>query len=110
MAESDNLSLYAKILLLQTMRDYSEDNYCASWLVNLEYDLWSLVLDWKTGIDDDVVKWGMGEVDASWLSELASDAGGWYHYSHEPNHGEQFISMKDWLIMYNGYLTNKKGV
>ena len=90
---TDRLQQYAKELLVRTMRDYSEEYWCAGWLVNLEYELWAFVLR-------EDVHWRkfLGRADRTRLLELANDAGGWYYW--RDSSGETFIPMEDWLKMY----------
>lgn len=85
---------YAQKLLLCRMEDMSEDYWCAGWLQNLEYSLWSFVVDGPGGF-------GLGYVDqqqADELRQLAEDAGGWWVW--DMTEGRKFVPLDEWREMY----------
>ena len=98
---NERLQQYARELLLHRMHDISEDFWCAGWIGGLEYDLWDFVVG-KTETYGTYVRSSLDDLDREHLKQLAEDAGGWYYYSFEPGHGEQFIAMDEWLKMYEG--------
>jgi len=98
----EKLQGYARELLRLKMREISEDYWCAGWFVGLEYELW----DFVSGVTDTYGTYlsrNLDGDDRDSLIELANDAGGWYYWSDEAGHGEQFASMDRWLTMYEEY-------
>ena len=92
---NNRLQQYARELLVHTMRDLSQEYWCAGWLSNLEFELWAFVQD-----EDAHWRKFLGRSDRKWLQQLANDAEGWYYWSDEDPVGEKFIPMEDWLKMY----------
>jgi len=81
----------AALELREYMSELSEDYYCAGWLNNLEYSLWSMMTDGPG-------KWGLGhfkweEVHA--LIFLSHESGGWWRWND--THGDcEFLTMSEW--------------
>jgi hypothetical protein len=68
----------AEELLLQKMRDVSQDHWCAGWLFDLERDLYRIVF---CGADPD---YGWGPVKPETIArlrELAEECGKWWSWS-----------------------------
>ena len=103
----NKLQEYASDLLLKTVREYSEDCWCAGWLGNMEYELWAMIGKWTDG-GPSTVEWGQGTVDVERLNELSLDARGWWTY--EDGVGKRFVPMVDWLLMNNDYLTKRNAL
>jgi len=75
------------------MSDLSEDCWCAGWLSDCEFALWSLANS-GGGL------WGMGVVspdDAARLLALSEAAGGWVRW--EDGVGAVFVPMDEWKGM-----------
>lgn len=99
---SDRLQEYAKDLLVRLMREYSEDFWCAGWLSGLEYDLWEFTCGEAETYGTYLGSY-LKDSERDYLKQLANDAGGWYYWSDKTPVGERFISMDDWLKMYEEY-------
>jgi len=69
--------------LARAMSDYSEEMWCAGWLIDLEYILWARVL----------------EGEQADIKALADAAGGWIVWD-DPDEGETFVPMAEWLEIY----------
>jgi hypothetical protein len=73
----------------------SEKYYCASWLIDCEYTLWSFV----QGAPRD---WGFGEVteeECAFLKGMSERAGGWIVWDDEVG-GELFVPADEWTRRY----------
>jgi hypothetical protein len=80
--------------LLRIMEDLSEDCWCAGWLKDLEYSLWTAVI---TGNLD--FGWGMQERELARLKHLHEMAGGWWIWSDGEEH-RRFVTTEEWLGIY----------
>lgn len=80
----------AKEKLRDLMHNISQRCYCASWIVDCQYDLWTMVLG---GSRD----WGgygpVTEEEVSELKRLSEECGGWWTMRH-------FLPMSIWLPLY----------
>lgn len=85
----------ARELLRYKMMEYSSDSACATWLVDLEWDLWN-------GADvTDPTR------EQEWMVEVSREcrvlgeiADGWWVYEDETRPGEQgpvFVPMERWM-------------
>lgn len=84
----------ARELLLYKMREYSQDAFCASWLVDLETELWQLAASPPA---HDVA--GFPPAFFRQIHQLALLADGWWLWeatSPSENSGPVFISLSDW--------------
>ncbi|MCC6314195.1 MAG: hypothetical protein IT337_09270 [Thermomicrobiales bacterium] len=78
--------------LLALMSDISEDCYCASWLVGLEYSLWHVV----EGADQfGMCFFGPDDLRVSQLRSLRDLSGYWAVWSHEVGDAV-LISVDEW--------------
>ena len=86
----------ARELLLYKMKEYSQDGFCASWLVDLEWELW-------TGADqpDSAPQQNYTQSTSRECRILAEIAGGWWAWDDKapPNKNPVFVPMKRWLQM-----------
>ncbi len=73
-------------LLLDEMRDLSEDYFCASWLIGLEFRLWDAINGAETELH---------ESDLASLKYHRELAGGWWIWSDDHG-GEIFVTTKQW--------------
>jgi hypothetical protein len=84
--------------LRDLMSDISEECYCATWLIDCEFELWEML---ETGPR----KWGVGEVTAEQIVELKSlhhRCAGWVMF--QDGVGEVFVDKREWkgiLAEYN---------
>lgn len=79
----------AAIGLLALMTGISEEFWCASWLIDLEYSLWDATTDTKFG------RRTITKRQATLLRLLSEECDGWWRYDRD--HGEPvFISRSDW--------------
>lgn len=84
----------AKDTLLRMMADFSEDNWCASWLNDLEFTLWESMM---TG--SRTFGWGrIEERDLVRMRSLHELAGGWWVWA-EGEQGQRFVTTEDWLAI-----------
>jgi len=80
--------------LSELMREISEECYCAGWLIDLEYDLWEMLLGGRRD-------YGMGHVSEESIEimrGLSKLLGGWVVWDDGVG-GEQWVSMPVWLSM-----------
>ena len=84
----------ARELLLYKMKEYSQDGFCATWLVDLEFELWEAA---------DVATPAKGESYAMAVSKecrpLAEIAGGWWVWPGDLAPKEEapvFVSLPEW--------------
>lgn len=86
----------ARELLLYKMEEYSEDGFCASWLVDLEYELWN-----AADQPEDPAPLGCWTKSTSKECRiLAEIAGGWWVFEDDSRPGEEgpvFLPMARWL-------------
>jgi hypothetical protein len=80
--------------LAERMSDISEDAYCAGWMIDLEYDLWQIVVAGHgsygaVSLDDAEV----GE-----LRDLSAACGGWIIF--ERDKGEVFVPLAKWQELF----------
>lgn len=83
------------LALRELMSEISEDHNCAGWLVDLEYDLWSMTMNGPTS-------WGFGYM--TWrevhdLIILSRAAGGWWRWNAELRDRE-FLTIEDWESVF----------
>jgi len=83
----------AQTALAELMSEISEDHYCAGWLGDLEYSLWSIV----TGASANM--FGFGPIE--WwkikrLKALSAATGGWIELQRHAEH-ETFVPLDAWL-------------
>jgi len=82
-------------LLRYKMEEYSQDGFCASWLIDLEWDLW------LAAEKSDPDPRAQMTIDTSReCRTLAEIAGGWWVWQDETRPGEPgpvFIPMDRWL-------------
>lgn len=91
--------------LRQLMSDISENCYCASWLMGLEYTLWSFATDPSTRRGTD---WGQDSVSEGEIGELrrlSAECDGWIVFDTEAPItktclGETWVPLDKWLIMW----------
>ncbi len=85
----------ARELLRYKMEDFSQNGFCASWLIDLEWELWFAAE--KTDLDPRE-KWAVETSrECRVLGEIA---GGWWVYEDKTRQGEPgpvFITMERWL-------------
>jgi hypothetical protein len=79
--------------LLRMMLDLSEDCWCAHWLRDLEFTLWTAVMTGKTSFG-----FGMRECDLIRLKHLHEMAGGWWIWA-EGEEGNRFVTTAEWLTI-----------
>lgn len=88
------------------MSDISETSYCAGWMRDTEYRLWSFTVD---PLDDG--DWGRMPIPTSArqaLQSLSARVDGWICYVSDDaipkeNWGATFVPMPVWLAMYEPY-------
>ncbi len=94
----------AKDTLGQMMADYSEDFWCAGWLIDLEFTLWEALTDGSRQL-------GMGrleEREIARMKRLHEIAGGWWAWSK--NEGcERFVTTEEWLRILDQKRQSKAG-
>jgi hypothetical protein len=93
-ARAERARPYLQEALYMLMSDISEECYCAGWLIDNEFRLWSAVAD-----PADDRQYGMGEIEPEQiakLKELSELVGGWIVWKD----GAQFVPMQEWLAMY----------
>lgn len=80
--------------LREVMSDISEDQYCASWLCDLEFILWSIVRGGRKLFGDGKLK----KAELQSLKSLHKKANGWWYF--DPQVGTQlFITTEEWQEM-----------
>jgi len=85
----------ARELLRYKMMEYSQDGFCATWLVDLEWDLWSTM----ERSDPSPAGQYAAEVSRE-CRQLAEIAGGWWVYEDETRPDEDgpvFVPMDRWM-------------
>jgi hypothetical protein len=91
------------------MSEISENCYCASWLIGLEYTLWSILT--RAPEDTYPVQWGQEDInltEAADLKRLSEECGGWIVWDNEvsnpgagfPLSGNRWVPMDTWLMMF----------
>lgn len=86
----------ARELLRYKMMEYSQDGFYASWLHDLEYELWKAA-DWPSPSDKQAEHIVPTSRECRTLAEIA---GGWWVYEDETRPDERgpvFIPMARWL-------------
>ncbi len=78
--------------LADQMSEISEDAYCAGWLVDLEYDLWQILIGGQS------VFGALSEPEIKQLRELSDACGGWIVY--DADLAETFVPLPQWLTMF----------
>ena len=80
--------------LLRMMEDMSEDYWCAGWLNDLEYSLWTAVITGNVNFG-----WGMQERELTRLKHLHEMAGGWWIWVGGEER-QRFVTTDEWLKIY----------
>lgn len=80
----------------------SEDLYCASWMMGLEYALWDMVLSNKRR------EYGTGEVtedEVNQLKQFSKECDGWWIWIDDDkdilNSNDYFITLEEWVKIYS---------
>ncbi|MEO6103826.1 MAG: hypothetical protein ABIP44_09350 [Pseudoxanthomonas sp.] len=88
--------------LYDFMSDISEASYCAGWMENTEYRLWTFMTN--TSDDGD---WGQFPIPGEArdrLNELCRSTGGWTFFKYDGDRpgesGPVFVSLAAWTAMY----------
>lgn len=82
----------ARELLRYKMAEYSQDGFCASWLMDLEIELWEAA-DRESPAEDEACMVAASKE----CRRLAEVAGGWWVWPETPKAaGPVFISMAEW--------------
>lgn len=96
----------ARELLLYKMKEYSQDGFCASWLVDLEFELWESANLSAPSPQE------MHSVSTSReCRALAQIADGWWVYEDETRRGENgpvFISTERWMKILSKHDKNRR--
>lgn len=91
--------------LFEVMTDLSEENWCAAWLSDLEYTLWSFVCELRTSGEFPTRRWGADIIERAQvleLSDLSLAAGGWWMWNlprgttSERGQGAIFVTAAVW--------------
>ena len=95
----------AQTELAELMSEISEDHYCAGWLGDLEYSLWSIM----TGASAN--RFGFGPIER-WkiqrLKALSAATGGWIERERHAEH-ETFVALDTWLVRFASHQRLKNG-
>ncbi len=89
-----NRAALARELLLCKMKEYSQDGFCATWLVDLEFDLWETAEKTAPSPAESYALAASKE-----CRTLAEIAGGWWAWPKNPApHAPApvFVSLTDW--------------
>jgi hypothetical protein len=82
----------ARELLRYKMEEYSQDGFCASWLVDLEIELWEAA-DRQAATGHEACTVATSKA----CRQLAQIAGGWWVWPDTPRAaGPVFISLAEW--------------
>lgn len=86
----------ARELLLYKMEEYSEDFACASWLVDLEFELWGYG-DIASTAPEEEYSIRLGKE----LRTLSEIAGGWWVFGDgvPPHEHRMFMPLERWLVV-----------
>ena len=84
------------------MSEISEDAYCAGWLIDLEYDLWQILIDGQ----GEFGMMGLSEPEIQQLRELSDACGGWIVY--DDDRGETFVPLAQWLTMFAAHANERR--
>lgn len=83
----------AALGLLGLMTGLSEENWCAGWMLGLEYSLWIAAYSF-----DEAHPFGMGKLtkrQRDLLRMLSDECGGWW-ISADEDHSTRFVPLEDW--------------
>lgn len=83
----------AALGLLGLMTGLSEEHWCASWMLGMEYSLWPPAAGTRFGMG------AITERQATLLQLLAEEAGGWWTYDNEK--GPTFVRLDAWKEKYD---------
>jgi hypothetical protein len=96
-------------ILCMLMGEYSEDRWCAGWLMGLEYILWDYLMksEEPTSKEDGVVvSYDMFRPTPDELlqmAEIADEIGGWVIWDSSSDSGNRFVTFEEWLPMYDAW-------
>lgn len=99
-APSPTRAELARELLRYRMLEYSQEFFCATWLLDLEFELWASAEVANPGSKREYVVSLSKE-----LRILAGIAGGWWAYEDETRSDEDgpiFVPMDRWLRVLSG--------
>ena len=88
--------------LAELMSDISEDQYCAGWLTDLEYDLWALLQ--SSNAQRVGAFGGTHPRDIRRLRELSAATNGWIVWADQADPDLQHIPLEKWEARYAAYL------
>lgn len=87
---------------LASLMSISEDSWYAGWMDGLEFRLWQMVQDPEDNC------YGMATVskeDIQTLKEISDEINGWIAWGEKEGQ-KVFVSMDEWLEIYNEYCRN----
>jgi hypothetical protein len=87
--------------LAERMSEISEDTYCAGWLVDLEYELWQILIGGQGTFSGMV-----SELEIQQLRELSDACGGWIVY--DDDRAETFVPLTQWLTMFAAHANERR--
>lgn len=91
----------ARELLLDKMREYSQDGFCASWMQGLEFELWQLATS-----SSPTESSGFSPEFYQQLHQLTVIADGWWRWettSDSSGVGPVFVSLGTWQKVYHDH-------
>lgn len=95
----------AQRALLVYMRQLSEENWAANWLIGLEFTLWDWVLRWRSNSEPASEFERANVPDSEALSWLSEQAGGWWHWN-EAAKEPKFVPLGEWVEIYRNRPAN----
>jgi len=91
-----------QLALAERMSEISEDAYCAGWLIDLEYELWQILIDGQGAFG----MMGLSEPEIQQLRELSDACGGWIVYDDDL--AETFVPLTQWLTMFAAHAKERR--
>jgi len=82
--------------LYDRMSEISEDAYCAGWMIDNEFNIWSAV---ATGRAENGYQYANPRLLRR-CKKLAAEIGGWMRWTPD---GPQFVPMAQWLVLYESW-------
>ncbi|MDE2425669.1 MAG: hypothetical protein KGO96_07165 [Elusimicrobia bacterium] len=99
MSKSPLIKELAKDRLLEEMYNFSQEYWCASWLHDIEYVIWDLIIN-PPETDEEFLKTRFNPGQVNYMADLADICEGWWTWDKEP----KFVDLKEWDKIYRKWI------
>jgi hypothetical protein len=85
------------------LEHFSDDYYCASWLVGIEHEVWEKLIKPDPVLDTDPEEtfyWSYPRHEIELLQKLSATCKGWVRFAGEEDCHRAFVPMEEWIRLH----------